>query len=123
MKTLINGKTYNTETGTMICQTPKGYLYKKYHSIDYFLYDSYHKRITPITWTEARDMAYKYAPGDLYKRLFIPRMDEGRTNIDMPRKHYDMLSICAGLHGNTVKKELQRIIEKEYRNRDRHKQL
>jgi len=123
MKVKINNKTYNTDTGQRVCQCAYGYLYKRYHSIDYFLHDPLHRTITPVSWNEARDLAYKYAPGDLYKRLFIPRMDQGRTNIDLPREHYDKLRVCAGLHGNSVKGELRAIIEKAYRNRDRHKQL
>ena len=123
MKATINHKTYNTETGTEICSSPRGKLYKRYHSIDYFLFDPYRKTITPITWNEARDISYKNAPKDLHDRLFIPRRDQGRTNIDLPREHYDKLRICAALHGNTIKGELRAIIEKEYRNRDRHKEL
>lgn len=124
MKRTIDHKTYNTETGQFICNSPRGELYKRYHSIDYFLFDRYrNKSITPITWEEAKSIAYNHAPSDLYNRLFIPRMNQGRTNIDLPLEHYDKLKICAALHNNSVKKELQKIIDKEYRNRDRHKHL
>lgn len=123
MKAMIKGKIYNTETGTKVCSCPRGILYKKYHSIEYFVYDPSRKTITPVTWNEARDISRSNAPKHLHDSLFIPGKDQGRTNVDLSRESYSKLRICAGLHDRPIKAELKDIIDKAYRNRDRHKEL
>ena len=123
MKARINNKLYNTETGCFICSCPRGKLYRKYHSIEHFLHDPQRGIITPITWDEAQDIARTNAPRETYNRMFVPRLHYGRSNIDLPLEHYDKLRDIAARHNRTMKKELQFIIDKEYRNRDRHKRL
>ena len=121
MRKKINCKCYDTKTGTAVCQTPKGYLYRKYHSIEYFLFDG--KNIIPIPMTEARELCSQHGTKAQFDALFVPTHSQGRTNIDLTRESYSKLRICAQLHGRTVKAELMDLIEKAYRNRDRHKTI
>lgn len=123
MKVRINNKLYNTETGRYICNSARGELYRKYHSIEHFLYDALRKTITPITWDEAKEITRTNAPREMYNSMFVPRLHYGRSNIDLPLEHYDKLRDIAARHNRSMKQELQLIINKEYRNRDRHKRL
>ena len=120
MRAIINGKRYDTETGKCICQCPEGYLYKKYHSIEFFLCDR-QKNIRPVPFAQARDICYKHSTKELYDSLFVPSRIHGRTNTDLSMTAYSKFRICAQTHGRTMKEELEIIADKEWRNLDRHK--
>ena len=120
MQAVINGKRYNTETGTLVCQCPEGYLYKKYHSIEFFICDR-NKHIIPVPFAQAKDICYHHGAKQQYEELFVPSRNQGRTNTDLSVSAYTKLRLCAQVHGRTMKDELETMIDKYWRNLDRHK--
>lgn len=76
---LPNGKqanrVYDTDKSMLICQTPKGYLYKKKSHLEFFLYRSsgktFDEKITrELPWEEASKLCREYAPKEVYDSLF-----------------------------------------------------
>ena len=121
MQAIINGKKYNTDTGQCICQTVKGYLYRKYNSLEYFLCDRHHKTITPVSFREAKELCNKYGTKEQYDSMFVPSKADGFTIMRIPKSDYTKLRDCAQHHGRTLKAEYSAIIDKAWRNLDRHK--
>ena len=118
MRAKINGKYYDTQTGTLICQCDRGYLYKKYHANEFFLFDR--KQITPVTWNDAKTIIHKWGTQTFYSNFFDPMDNPKRTNIDIPIASYNKLRELAGIKQTTMKQMLVEIIDKAHRNRDRH---
>ena len=117
----INGKKYNTDSAEFVCHSPKGNLYRKYRSIEHFICNG--KEIQPVSWMEARDIVYKHGTRDYYYTYFEPKDSTDRTHIDMQQGTYSKLRILASMHGMSAKEYLDVIVNKEYRNRDRHKAI
>lgn len=119
MRVKINGKNYDTDTGTLVCQCERGQLYKKYHANEFFLFDR-KKTITPITWNEAREIVKINGSRIFYSNFFDPTDNPKRTNIDIPLVSYNKLRELAGIKQTTMKHILVELIDTAHRNRDRH---
>ena len=68
---------YDTDTSMLLCQTPKGKLYKKQKSTEFFLYHPVGSKkdiATDITrdlsWEEARQLTHDYGTKDVYNQIF-----------------------------------------------------
>ena len=118
---IIDGKKYNTDSAEFVCHSPRGNLYRKYRSIEHFTCDG--KYIVPVTWYEARDIVYKYGTREYYYTYFEPKDSTERTHIDMQQGTYSKLRILASMHDTSAKEYLDVIVNKEWRNRDRHKRF
>ena len=120
MRATIRGRLYDTRTGTYICQTNRGKLYRKYHATEFFLLAR--DKITPLKWSEARELAYHFAPANTYKDYFTTQIidQKVRTNIDLSRIDMQKLKILSGCHDLPPKQMLHKIIGEEYRKLDRH---
>lgn len=119
MRTKINGKCYDTDTGTLVCQCDRGQLYKKYNANEFFLFDR-KKIITPITWNEAKEIVTKYGSRAFYLNFFDPQENPKRCNVDIPVVSYNKLRELAGIKRSTMKETLTELIDTAHRNRDRH---
>lgn len=119
MRAKINGKCYDTSTGTMVCQCDRGYLYKKYHANEFFLYDR-KQTITPISWDEAKAIVIKWGSRVFYTNFFDPSDNPRRTNMDMDIVTYNKIRDIAGTEHKTMKEALREIVDKAWRNRNRH---
>jgi hypothetical protein len=120
MKAKINGVLYNTETGVYICQTNRGKLYRKHKSNSYFLLAR--DKITPLSWREAKTLAYHFAPSNLYKDCFTTMImnQKNRTSIDLTRLDWQKLKLIAGYHNEPITHMLHQLITEEYKKIDRH---
>ena len=118
MRTIINGRVYDTETGTFICNSERGQLFRKYHSQQFFLCSS--NTITPIPWNEAKEIIYRNGNKSCYEKLFSTEDDSRRCNVDLSRSDYKKLQEFAGQYGISVREANSIAIAKLWRNRDRH---
>ena len=118
MRSKINGRIYDTETGTFICQCEKGKLFRKYHSQQFFLCNS--SGIVPVLWNEAKEIIYRNGSKVCYEKLFSTEDDSRRCNVDLPRSAYKKLQELAGTRCVSIQTALIQAIEKDFRNRDRH---
>ena len=120
MKAKIRGRLYDTQTGTYICQTNRGKLYRKYRANEFFV--QARDKITPLKWNEARSLAYHFAPSNTYKDYFTTQIldQKNRTNIDLTRADMQKLKIISGYHDIPAKQMLHKIICEEYSKIDRH---
>ena len=119
MRAKINGRYYDTNTGTYVCQCERGQVYKKYNANEFFLYDR-RKTITPISWNEAKEIIRVNGSRVFYENFFDPQDDRKRTNIDIPIVAYNKLRELAGDKKTTMKRILVELIDTAHRNRDRH---
>ena len=119
MRTKINGRYYDTNTGTLVCQCAKGQLYKKYNANEFFLYDR-RKTITPISWDEAKEIVRVNGSRIFYTNFFDPTANPKRTNIDIPIVSYNKLRELAGYKKTSMQNILVDLIDSAHRNRDRH---
>lgn len=119
MRTKINGRYYDTDTGTLVCQCIRGHLYKKYNANEFFLFDR-KKTITPITWNEAKEIIRVNGSRVFYLNFFDPEANPKRCNVDIPLVSYNKLRELAGDKKTTMKKILVELIDTAHRNRDRH---
>ena len=120
MREKINGRYYDTQTGTKVCQCPDGYIYRKYNANEFFLLNRSNK-IIPIEWNKAKELIYKHGTRIFYQSFFEPENDSKRTNIDIPRGTYCKLRELAGEHNMTMKEYIVYGTEILWRNRNRHK--
>lgn len=119
MRTKINGRYYDTNTGTLVCQCNKGQLYKKYNANEFFLYDR-RGTITPITWSEAKEIVRVNGSRTYYLNFFDPQDNPKRTNINIPIVQYNKLRELAGDKSTTMRSVIIDLIDTAHRNRDRH---
>lgn len=120
MRTKINGRYYDTDTGTLVCQCDRGQLYKKYNANEFFLFDR-KKTITPITWNEAKEIVMVNGSRVFYLNFFDPQENSRRCNIDIPIVTKNKLRELAGDKKTTMQKILIDLVDTAHRNRDRHK--
>ena len=120
MRATIRGRLYDTRTGTYICQTNRGKLYRKYHATEFFLLAR--DKIMPLKWSEAKSLCFHFAPANTYKDYFTTQIidQKVRTNIDLSRIDMQKLKILSGTHDLTPKQMLHKIICDEYGKLDRH---
>ena len=81
-KRLPNGKqankVYDTDKSVLICQTPKGYLYKKKNYLEFYLYrpngKTFDEKITrDLPWEEAGQLCHQFGTKQMYDALFTVR--------------------------------------------------
>ena len=71
----VDGKWYNPDKSTLICETPKGKLFrKKGSSIEFFLYnpdgETARQKFKSVPWADANNLVKTYATRDVHLKYF-----------------------------------------------------
>jgi len=71
----VDGKWYNPDKSTLVCETPQGTLYRKRGaSTEFYLFhaegETARQKITPLTWADANNLVKTYAPREVHLKYF-----------------------------------------------------
>ena len=120
-----NGKWYNPDKSILICETPKGTLYKKKSGkgAGFFLFnkdgETNNKKFTDVSWAEANNMTKTYGTREMVDKYFSlfekstnPRSGK-YTSINLDEYHALKVLRNAEAHNMSMTTYIKYLIDKE----------